>query len=43
MNGYGSHTFQWVDDDGERFWVKFHHKTDQGIENNTAAEAAPTT
>jgi catalase len=39
MNGYGSHTFQWVNDDGERFWVKFHYKTDQGIENNTAAEA----
>lgn len=40
MNGYGSHTFQWVNDDGERFWVKFHHKTDQGIENNSADEAA---
>ena len=40
MNGYGSHTFQWVNDDGERFWVKFHYKTDQGIENNTAEQAA---
>ncbi len=40
MNGYGSHTFQWVNDDGERCWVKFHYKTDQGIENNTAEEAA---
>ena len=40
MNGYGSHTFGWVNDGGERFWVKFHYKTDQGIENNTADEAA---
>jgi len=31
MNGYGSHTFQWVNAEGERFWVKFHFKTDQGI------------
>jgi catalase len=31
MNGYGSHTFQWVNAQGERFWVKFHFKTNQGI------------
>jgi len=31
MNGYGSHTFQWLNAEGERFWVKFHFKTDQGI------------
>src|ERR1700686_3791330 len=23
MDGFGSHTFQWVNDRGERFWVKF--------------------
>ncbi len=40
MNGYGSHTFQWVNDAGERVWVKFHFKTNQGIECNTADEAA---
>ncbi len=40
MNGYGSHTFQWVNAQGARFWVKFHFKTDQGIEYSTAAEAA---
>ncbi|GJF30641.1 catalase [Kitasatospora sp. NE20-6] len=32
MNGYGSHTYSWVNADGERFWVKYHFKTDQGIE-----------
>jgi len=39
MNGYGSHTFQWVNTKGERFWVKFHFKTDQGIRCLTTAEA----
>jgi catalase len=33
MNGYGSHTYSLVNADGERTWVKFHLKTDQGIEN----------
>lgn len=40
MNGYGSHTFQWVNAEGDRFWVKFHFKTDQGIETLTSEEAA---
>ncbi|MGI9431493.1 MAG: catalase [Myxococcota bacterium] len=40
MNGYGSHTFQWVNAAGERFWVKFHFKTDQGIETLTSEESA---
>jgi len=31
MDGFGSHTFQWLNAAGERFWVKFHFKTDQGI------------
>ncbi|MHB1505196.1 MAG: catalase [Sulfobacillus sp.] len=39
MNGYGSHTFSCVNDSGERFWVKYHFKTAQGIENFTASEA----
>ncbi|HUC00705.1 MAG TPA: catalase [Solirubrobacterales bacterium] len=39
MNGYGSHTFSWVNAGAERFWVKYHFKTVQGIENYTAAEA----
>jgi catalase len=39
MNGYGSHTFMWVNADGDKFWVKYHFKTNQGIENFTDAEA----
>jgi catalase len=31
MNGYGSHTFQWVNAGGERHWVKFHFKSNQGV------------
>ena len=39
MNGYGSHTFLWTNAGGERFWVKYHFKTVQGIECFTDAEA----
>ncbi|MDA8331503.1 MAG: catalase [Candidatus Dormibacteraeota bacterium] len=39
MNGYGSHTFSWVNAGGERFWVKYHFKTVQGIENFSSDEA----
>lgn len=39
MNGYSSHTFRWINEEGEGFWVKMHFKTDQGIKNMTAAEA----
>jgi len=38
MNGYGSHTYMWVNAAGERFWVKYHFKTDQGVEFLTQAE-----
>ena len=30
-----SHTYSWMNAGGERFWVKYHFKTDQGIENLT--------
>lgn len=40
MNGYGSHTYSFINADGERFWVKFHFKTKQGIENISDAKAA---
>ncbi|MEZ5254411.1 MAG: catalase [Microthrixaceae bacterium] len=40
MDGFGSHTFQWVNADGERTWVKYHFKTDQGIKTLTTEEAA---
>ena len=39
MNGYGSHTYSWINAAGDRFWVKYHWKTVQGIENFTQAEA----
>ncbi|MFF4317468.1 catalase [Streptomyces sp. NPDC001568] len=32
MNGYGSHTYMWVNEGGQKFWVKYHFHTDQGIE-----------
>ncbi|WP_030024662.1 catalase [Streptomyces monomycini] len=39
MNGYGSHTYMWVNGGGERFWIKYHLKTDQGIDFLTQEEA----
>lgn len=39
MNGYGSHTFSLINADNERFWVKFHFKTKQGIKTLTNSEA----
>ncbi|WP_061929765.1 catalase [Aureimonas sp. AU22] len=39
MNGYGSHTFSFWNDQGERFWVKFHFKTKQGHKTFTNEEA----
>ena len=43
MNGYGSHTFLWYNAAGAKFWVKYHFKTEQGIRNFTAADAAAMT
>lgn len=40
INGYGSHTFSFINADDERFWVKFHFKTMQGHKHWTNAEAA---
>jgi len=39
MNGYSSHTYMWVNAAGEKFWVKYHFKTDQGIEFLTQEDA----
>lgn len=39
MNGYGSHTYSFINAAGERFWVKFHFKTLQGHRHYTNAEA----
>ncbi len=40
MHGFGSHTFSMYNDKGEKVWVKFHLKCQQGIENLTDEEAA---
>ena len=39
INGYGSHTFSFLNAANERFWVKFHFKTLQGHTHWTNAEA----
>ena len=39
MNGYSSHTYMWVNAQGVKYWVKYHFKTDQGVENFTQDEA----
>ena len=39
MNGYSSHTYMWINAGGERFWVKYHFKADQGVECLTQADA----
>ncbi len=39
MDGFGSHTFSLWNNDGERYWVKWHFKTQQGIKNMSVAEA----
>jgi catalase len=40
VDAFGSHTYSFINADNERFWVKFHFKTMQGIRNWTNAEAA---
>ncbi|MFH1688592.1 MAG: catalase [bacterium] len=39
MNGYGSHTYSFINKNNERFWVKFHFKTAQGIQCLTGEES----
>jgi catalase len=39
VNGYGSHTYSFINARNERFWVKFHFKTMQGIQFMTNDEA----
>jgi catalase len=39
MNGYSSHTYKWYNAKGEYFWVQYHFKTEQGIQNLTLAES----
>jgi len=39
MHGFGSHTFSLISPKNERYWVKFHLRTQQGIRNMTDLEA----
>ncbi len=40
MHGFGSHTYSFINAIGERYWVKFHFRSQQGITFYTDAEAA---
>jgi len=40
MHGFGSHTFKWVNAEGQACWVKYHFKTVTGVANLTGEEAA---
>jgi catalase len=39
MDGFSSHTYMWVNAEGDKFWVKYHFKTDQGNEFLTQEDA----
>ena len=40
INGYSSHTYSFINADSERFWIKLHFKSMQGIKTWTNAQAA---
>ena len=39
MHGFGSHTYSLINENNERTWVKFHFRSEQGIQNLTDQEA----
>jgi catalase len=39
MDGFGSHTYRWTNEEGKSVWIKYHFKTEAGIENWTNEEA----
>ncbi len=39
MNGYGAHTFSFINEKNEKTWVKFHLKTEQSPKSFTQQEA----
>ena len=39
MNGYSSHTYMWINTAGEKFWLKYHFISDQGVDFLTQDEA----
>jgi len=40
MHGFGSHTFSMINAANKRVWVKFHFRSQQGIDNLTDEQAA---
>ncbi len=40
MDGFGSHTYSFINENNERYWVKFHFKNHQGHRHYTDEEAA---
>ncbi len=40
MNGYGSHTYMWINAARQKHWVKYHFHSQQGVEGLTDAQAA---
>ncbi|MGB3827743.1 MAG: catalase [Ornithinimicrobium sp.] len=39
MNGYGSHTYMWINAEGVKSWVKYHFQSNQGVHGLTGEEA----
>lgn len=39
MNGYGSHTFLWINAAGDKHWVKYHFHSQQGVQGLTGEDA----
>ena len=39
MNGYGSHTYLWINAAGAKHWIKYHFHSQQGVEGLTGARA----
>ena len=40
MNGYGSHTYMWINAAGDKTWVKYHFHSDQGVEGLSDEDAS---
>ncbi|MGV2942071.1 catalase KatA [Mesobacillus sp. LC4] len=40
MHGFGSHTFKWINAEGDGVWIKYHFKTEQGVKNLSPDVAA---
>ena len=43
MHGFSSHAYSMINDNNERVWVKFHFRSQQGIQNLTDQEAEKVT